>query len=82
MRWERGLGAWQGRCRCRGWGGLVGGRGRNATTVDGAEGSCRASPERSTSGMLKVYSKVRKRRRRSAKASGGSAANVVGLSGL
>ena len=76
---ERGLVAWQGRRRCRDWGGLAGGRGRNATTVDGAEGSCRANPERSTSGILKVYSKVRKRRRRSARASGGSAANVVGV---
>ena len=46
----------------------------------GAEGSCSASPERSTSGMPKVYSRVRKRLRRSTRASGGSAANVVGLS--
>ena len=48
----------------------------------GEEGRSRARPERSTSGMQKVYSNVRKRRRRSASAPGGSAANVVGLSAL
>ena len=46
------------------------------------EGSSRESPERSTLGTWKAYSNVRNLRRRSARASGGKAAKVVGLRAL